>query len=63
MATSIFFNARIVIQGKMRFLYVPQYILFVICQVLFEKNIGAFSHKNGKVREELLILLQNTLNM
>ena len=32
-------------------------------QVLFEKNIAAFSHKNGKVREELLILLQNTLNM
>lgn len=32
-------------------------------QVLFEKNISAFSHKNGKVREEMLILLQNTLNM
>ena len=31
-------------------------------QALFEK-MSAFSHKNGKVREEVLILLQNTLNM
>ena len=32
-------------------------------QPLFEKMQGAFSHKNGKVREEILILLQNTLNV
>ena len=29
---------------------------------LFEKMMGAFTHKNGKVREEILLLLQNTLN-
>lgn len=32
-------------------------------QILFEKINSAFSHKNGKVREEVLILLQNTLNV
>lgn len=32
-------------------------------QPLFEKMMGAFTHKNGKVREEILILLQNTLNV
>lgn len=32
-------------------------------QTLFEKmGQAAFQHKNGKVREEILILLQNTLN-
>jgi len=31
-------------------------------QQLFEKLIPHFSHKNGKVREELPLLLQNTLN-
>merc|ERR1719509_332998 len=31
-------------------------------QPLFEKIRGAFSHKNGKVREEVMLLLQNTLN-
>jgi CLIP-associating protein 1/2 len=32
-------------------------------QTLFEKmGQPAFQHKNGKVREEVLILLQNTLN-
>jgi hypothetical protein len=32
-------------------------------QVLFEKmGQPAFQHKNGKVREEILILLQSTLN-
>merc|ERR1712223_1059617 len=33
-------------------------------QALFEKMQNqAFSHKNGKVREEILILMQNTLNV
>ena len=32
-------------------------------QPLFEKMQGAFTHKNGKVREEILILMQNTLNV
>ena len=34
-------------------------------QPLFEKNPmnSAFTHKNGKVREEILILMQNTLNL
>jgi len=32
-------------------------------QAVFEKmGQPAFQHKNGKVREEVLILLQNTLN-
>ena len=31
-------------------------------QVMLEKMIGAFSHKNGKVREEMLCLIQNALN-
>ena len=31
-------------------------------QPLFEKMMNAFTHKNGKVREEILLLLQNTLN-
>ena len=31
-------------------------------QTLFEKMMGAFSHKNNKVREEILLLLQATLN-
>ena len=31
-------------------------------QPLFEKMMGAFTHKNNKVREEILLLLQNTLN-
>jgi hypothetical protein len=32
-------------------------------QALFEKmGQPAFQHKNGKVREEALVLLQNTLN-
>ncbi len=32
-------------------------------QLLFEKlSATAFTHKNGKVREETLYLLQNTLN-
>jgi len=31
-------------------------------QLLFEKMTAAFTHKNGKVREEILLLLQNTLN-
>ena len=32
-------------------------------QALFEKmGQAAFQHKNGKVREEVLFLLQNTLN-
>ena len=31
-------------------------------QAAFEK-MSAFGHKNGKVREEVLVLLQNTLNM
>ena len=30
---------------------------------LFEKMQNAFTHKNGKVREEILILMQNTLNV
>lgn len=29
---------------------------------LMDKMMGAFSHKNGKVREEMLVLVQNTLN-
>ena len=32
-------------------------------QPLFEKMQSAFTHKNGKVREEILILMQNTLNV
>lgn len=32
-------------------------------QALFEKMQAAFTHKNGKVREEILILMQNTLNV
>lgn len=32
-------------------------------QPLFEKMQSAFTHKNGKVREEILILMQNTLNL
>ncbi len=32
-------------------------------QPLFEKMQNAFTHKNGKVREEILMLLENTLNM
>merc|ERR1719412_2419544 len=32
-------------------------------QPLFEKMQGAFTHKNGKVREEILILMQSTLNV
>ena len=31
-------------------------------QAAFEK-MSAFAHKNGKVREEALVLMQNTLNM
>ena len=31
-------------------------------QTLFEKMMGAFTHKNNKVREEILLLLQATLN-
>ena len=31
-------------------------------QALFEKMQGAFTHKNGKVREEILALLQSALN-
>jgi len=31
-------------------------------QPLFEKIQGAFQHKNSRVREEVLLLLQNTLN-
>ena len=32
-------------------------------QLVYEKISGsAFGHKNGKVREETLYLLQNTLN-
>jgi CLIP-associating protein 1/2 len=32
-------------------------------QPLFEKMQGAFTHKNGKVREEVLMLIQNTLSV
>ncbi len=32
-------------------------------QPLFEKMSGAFTHKNGKVREEILNLMQNTINV
>ena len=32
-------------------------------QPLFEKMHNGFTHKNGKVREEILILMQNTLNL
>ena len=32
-------------------------------QPLFEKMQNGFTHKNGKVREEILVLLQNTLNV
>ena len=31
-------------------------------QVLLEKMQGAFNHKNNKVREEMLLLFQNSLN-
>ena len=31
-------------------------------QVMLEKMNNSFSHKNGKIREELLICLQNALN-
>lgn len=31
-------------------------------QQLFEKISSGFSHKNSRVREEVLLLLQNTLN-
>lgn len=29
---------------------------------MFERLLPAFSHKNGKVREEVMTCLQNTLN-
>ena len=31
-------------------------------QTIFEKMVSAFSHKNAKVREEVMVLLQNSLN-
>ncbi|XP_037092973.1 CLIP-associating protein 1-like isoform X3 [Pollicipes pollicipes] len=49
------------VREKAQILLIKLMLHTVTPQLMFERLTTAFSHKNGKVREELLILLQNAL--